>query len=170
MIANMDAWVRSNTAPPASSYPKIADGTSGTTADNMRFPAIPGVNKPHEANAGTPLGLWSELARRNSDPSAAKVGEAFPVLVPQVDADGNERDGVRLAGDHQCRWRPTRAGICAILRLVRPISGSSFEASYIPFPRPALTAKIPAIHASPSRNAIRVAKIIYPGIAVRLRN
>ena len=27
MIANMDAWVRSNTLPPASSYPKIADGT-----------------------------------------------------------------------------------------------------------------------------------------------
>jgi hypothetical protein len=25
-----------------------------------------------------------------------KVGEAFPVLVPQVDADGNERDGVHL--------------------------------------------------------------------------
>jgi hypothetical protein len=27
MIANMDAWVRSNTPPPPSSYPKIADGT-----------------------------------------------------------------------------------------------------------------------------------------------
>src|SRR5256714_1014794 len=27
MIANMDAWVRTNTAPPASSYPRIADGT-----------------------------------------------------------------------------------------------------------------------------------------------
>ena len=25
-----------------------------------------------------------------------KVGEAFPVLVPQVDSDGNERDGVHL--------------------------------------------------------------------------
>src|SRR5579864_353624 len=27
MIANMDAWARSNTAPPPSSYPKISDGT-----------------------------------------------------------------------------------------------------------------------------------------------
>ena len=27
MIVNMDAWVRSNTAPPDSSYPIIADGT-----------------------------------------------------------------------------------------------------------------------------------------------
>ncbi len=50
MIANMDAWVRSNTSPPPSSYPKISDGTLIPLAD-YSFPAIPGVNQPHEANA-----------------------------------------------------------------------------------------------------------------------
>src|SRR2546423_1497858 len=50
MIANMDAWVRSATDPPASSYPRIADRTLVTLHD-YAFPATPGVNKPHEANA-----------------------------------------------------------------------------------------------------------------------
>src|SRR6202022_2104368 len=43
MIANMDAWVRNNTAPPESSYPKIADGTLVPLGE-YAFPAIPGVN------------------------------------------------------------------------------------------------------------------------------
>jgi len=50
MIANMDAWVRSNTLPPASAYPKISDGTLVPLHD-YNFPAIPGVNRAHEANA-----------------------------------------------------------------------------------------------------------------------
>src|SRR5208282_2180521 len=49
MIANMDAWVRSNTPPPPSSYPRIADGTL-VSLDKYAFPAIPGVQRPHEAN------------------------------------------------------------------------------------------------------------------------
>jgi hypothetical protein len=38
MIANMDAWVRNGTAPPASSYPKIADGTLVPLGE-LTFPA-----------------------------------------------------------------------------------------------------------------------------------
>jgi Alpha/beta hydrolase domain len=49
MIANMDAWVRSNISPPQSSYPKIADGTLIPLRD-YALPAIPGLNKPREAN------------------------------------------------------------------------------------------------------------------------
>ena len=39
MIANMDAWVRSNTLPPASAYPKISDGTLVPLQD-YTFPAM----------------------------------------------------------------------------------------------------------------------------------
>ena len=49
MIANMDAWVRSDTPPPPSSYPKIADRTLVPLSE-YAFPRIPGVNLPHEAN------------------------------------------------------------------------------------------------------------------------
>src|SRR6202049_2423932 len=49
MITNMDAWIRSGTPPPESSYPKIADGTLVPLRE-YGFPAISGVNKPREAN------------------------------------------------------------------------------------------------------------------------
>jgi len=95
MIANMDAWVRSNVLPPESSYPKINDGTLVPLRD-YAFPSIPGVNKPHEASEADRLDFgpnWREGILSNEPP---KVGPYFPVLVPQTDADGNERDGVRL--------------------------------------------------------------------------
>ncbi len=95
MIANMDAWVRNGTAPPASSYPKMSDGTLVPLGE-LAFPAIPGVTRPHEANAAYRLDYGSKFAQGILETQPPKVGAAFPVLVPQVDEDGNERDGVRL--------------------------------------------------------------------------
>ena len=135
MIANMDAWVRSNTLPPASSYPKIADGTLVPLAE-YKFPAIAGVNRPHEANAGTRLDFgpnWHDGILSLQPP---KVGPSFPVLVPQVDADGNERDGVRLPEitvplATYASWNLRDPSIGA------PDQRVSFEASYLPFPKTA---------------------------------
>jgi hypothetical protein len=95
MVANMDAWVRSGTLPPPSSYPRIADRTL-VPLPEYAFPAIPGVNKPHEANAAYRLDFGPKWRDGILSIQPPKVGEAFPVLVPQVDADGNERDGVRM--------------------------------------------------------------------------
>jgi hypothetical protein len=95
MIANMDAWVRSNTLPPPSRYPKVADGTL-VPLSGWAFPAIPGVNKPHEANVAYRLDFGPKWREGILSVQPPKVGEAFPALVPQVDADGNERDGVHL--------------------------------------------------------------------------
>ncbi len=50
MIANMDAWVRSDTLPPPSSYPKIADQTLVPLSE-YAFPRIPGVNLPHRGQS-----------------------------------------------------------------------------------------------------------------------
>ena len=136
MIANMDAWVRSNTLPPASSYPKIADGTLVPLSD-YALPAIPGVNRPHEANAAYRLDFGPQLARRNSQHSAAESRPAFP--------------GARAAG--RCRRQrarrrapaaksPFRSATYASWNLRDPSIGApdqrvSFEASYIPFPKTA---------------------------------
>jgi Alpha/beta hydrolase domain len=135
MIANMDAWVRSQTLPPPSSYPKIADGTLVALSD-YAFPLIPHVNKPHEANSGTRLDFgpnWRDGVLSIQPP---KVGEPFPVLVPQVDADGNERDGVKLPEitvplATYASWNLRDPSIGA------PDQRVSFEASYIPFPKTA---------------------------------
>ena len=133
MIANMDAWVRSNTLPPASSYPKIADGTLVSLHD-YAFPKIPAVNLPHEANAGTRLDFgpnWRDGIMTIQPP---KVSQPFPVLVPQVDADGNEKDGVRLPEitvplATYASWDLRDPSIGA------PDQRVSFEASYLPFPK-----------------------------------
>jgi hypothetical protein len=133
MIANMDAWVRSYTLPPASSYPKIADGTLVPPHD-YALPKIPGVNPPHEANAAYHLDFgpkWQEGILAIQPP---KVGDPFPVLVPQVDADGNERDGVRLPEitvplATYTSWNLRDPSIGA------PDQRVSFEASYLPFPK-----------------------------------
>lgn len=133
MITNMDAWVRTSTPPPPSSYPKIADATLVLLRD-YAFPAIPGVNKPHEANAGTRLDFgprWQEGILSIQPP---KVGEPFPMLVPQVDTDGNERDGVRLPEVTVplatfASWNLRDPAIGA------PDQRVSFEGSYIPLPK-----------------------------------
>jgi hypothetical protein len=95
MIANIDAWVRDNTPPPPSRYPRISDG-SLVPLREYAFPAIPGVNKPTEANAAYRLDFGPDEKKGIFSAQPPKVDEPFPVLVPQVDADGNERDGVRL--------------------------------------------------------------------------
>ena len=95
MIANMDAWVRSGTEPPPSSYPRIADGTLAPL-EKWAFPKLPGVNLPHEANGAVHLDFGPEWKQGIATVQPPKVSAAFPILVPQVDSDGNEKDGVRL--------------------------------------------------------------------------
>lgn len=135
MIANMDAWVRTDTLPPASSYPRIADRTL-VPMDKYAFPDIPGVNRPHEANAGTRLDFGAGWKKGILQLQPPKVGVPFPVLVPQVDADGNERDGVRLPEitvplATYASWNLRDPSIGAADQRV------AFEGSYIPFPKTA---------------------------------
>ncbi len=135
MIANMDAWVRSQTLPPPSSYPKISDGTLVPLRD-YAFPSIPGVNKPHEANGAYHLDFGPHWRNGIMTLQPPKVSDPFPVLVPQVDADGNESDGVRMPEitaplATYASWNLRDASIGA------PDQRVSFEASDIPFPKTA---------------------------------
>ncbi len=133
MISNMDAWVRSNTLPPRSSYPKIADGTLVPLRE-YAFPKIPGVKQPEEANEAWRIDFgpnWYDGILTLQPP---KLGEPFPVLVPQVDADGNERDGVRLPEISvplatYASWNLRDPSIGA------PDQRIAFEASYLAFPK-----------------------------------
>ena len=81
LLRALDAWARLGTAPPASQYPRVSDGTLVDTS-HLRFPAIPGVPDPRHAPA----------------PGIASSGGNTPLrfLVPQVDADGNEVSGIRV--------------------------------------------------------------------------
>jgi hypothetical protein len=86
LLMALDEWVVSGRMPPDSRVPRIDDGTL-VAADKVAFPAIPGLIRPRAANDAAPLEDWI-------DPGPAP--RAYVTLVPQVDADGNERAGIRL--------------------------------------------------------------------------
>ena len=133
MIADMDAWVRSDRPPPPSSYPRIAEGTL-VTLEAYAWPAIPGVNRPHEASTGYRLDFGPNWRQGILSIEPPKVGPLYPALVPQVDADGNEHDGVRLPEISvplatYTGWNLRDPSIGA------PGERLAFEGSYLPFPR-----------------------------------
>ena len=86
LLVALDAWVTTGCEPPGSRVPRIDDGTL-VPAEKVAFPAIPGLVHPHASNDAAPLADW---ANPGSD------GHRYVALVPQVDADGNERAGIRL--------------------------------------------------------------------------
>ncbi len=95
MIANMDAWVRNGSAPPPSAYPTIAAHTL-VLLRKLAFPQIPHVRLPSETNTAYHLDYgpnWRDGILAVQPPH---VGKPFPVLVPQVDTDGNELGGIHL--------------------------------------------------------------------------
>jgi hypothetical protein len=135
MLVNMDAWVRSDVQPPHSSYPRIDNGTLVPLRD-YAFPPIPGVNRAHEANDAVRLDFGPQWRQGVLSVQPPKVGKPFPVLVPQVDVDGNETDGVRLPEV------VVPLGTYAGWNLRDPLIGApeqrvAFEASYIPFAKTA---------------------------------
>ena len=95
LITDMDQWVKDGTPPPPSTYPKIADATL-VPLGKWNFPTIPGVNKPHEASLAYHLDFGPQWKEGIVSFEPPKVGNPFPVLVPQVDGDGNDLGGVRL--------------------------------------------------------------------------
>jgi hypothetical protein len=119
LLRALHRWVAAGTPAPESRYPKLADGTL-VRVEALRFPKLPGVADPRTVE-GPGLVLEGKFI-------------ALPLLVPQVDADGNELAGIRvpeavvpLATTTGWNFRSERVGNPAVLY---PLIGS-----YIPFAR-----------------------------------
>jgi len=84
----MHRWVSEGVEPPPSVYPKLADGTLTLVAD-IHYPKVPGIAAPNAVKAGGRVRnpLW---------PDGAGEGAELPLLVPRVDADGNDLGGIRM--------------------------------------------------------------------------
>ncbi len=112
------AWVKDGVQPPPSSIPQVKDGTF-VPPEQVRFPSIPANSYANQSPAGPaaptarPAVRWQQIVtplhvldfgplfngldesgvitKEPPSESAAQYG----VLVPQVDADGNDLAGVR---------------------------------------------------------------------------
>jgi hypothetical protein len=96
LLVDLDQWVSAGTEPPPSRYPTIARREL-VPRESVRFPRIPSL-----PFAGYMPGVWR--MDFGSDYAATRVitqeppglGNPFVVLLPQVDADGNDEGGIRL--------------------------------------------------------------------------
>jgi Alpha/beta hydrolase domain len=100
LMRSFIAWVTTGAAMPASTYPRISDGTLVTpTRGAMGFPNIPGRPSPEgvihpllDYDLGTSFTYRDRSGVLTQIPS---VKQSLPQLVPTVDADGNEIAGVK---------------------------------------------------------------------------
>ena len=142
MLDAMDQWATAGTPPPDSRIPTRADHTLvDYAAWKEQFPVIPGI-MPLACTNALPLldfgpdtndGILREppiLVPGQNDPSSP--GLHYTVLVPAVDADGNDIPGVRAPmvsaplGTYT-GWNPRGHGYGHGVQW-------RFEGSYIPFP------------------------------------
>ena len=96
LLVAMDRWVRDGAEPPPSLYPRIAQDTL-VPLGAVQFPKIPGVSLPVHIQKAYRVDYGPEFRTgRIVTVEPPKVGSAFPILLPQVDRDGNETSGLRM--------------------------------------------------------------------------
>jgi alpha/beta hydrolase family protein len=110
-LVNLDRWVSDGVEPPASAFPRLADGTAvEAEATAPRFRALPGTTFP--ARIVRPMRLDFGPGLEHGVPAyPPRVGARYRTHVSAVDADGNEVAGVRppeLAAPlaTYCGWNP----------------------------------------------------------------
>jgi hypothetical protein len=96
LLIDLDAWVRRDTAPPPSRYPTIASGDL-VPLESVEFPHAPSIPFPSYMPSVWRMdygpGFNTKRIITNEPPV---LGEPYRVLVPQVNADGNDRNGIRI--------------------------------------------------------------------------
>jgi hypothetical protein len=98
LLLALDAWATEGREPPASVYPRLEDGTLGSVEDYRRaFAKIPGVAVPTGNLQPARLDLGPRFASEGiADRQPPGFGPPFVTRVPQPDAAGNDRGGIRL--------------------------------------------------------------------------
>ena len=136
LLLAMNRWVTDDTLPPASRYPTIRDGDL-VLAERFEFPDLPGVGQPGQPQKAYRAVYGPEFRTRGiTTVEPPEVLSAFPMMVPTVEADGNETGGlmmpevaVPLATYTGWNLFHASAGPVDVL--------SNMQGSYVPFPRTA---------------------------------
>jgi hypothetical protein len=134
LLVALDRWVADGQDPPPSLYPKLADG-SLTPLRAVAFPKLPGVQFPTRIQQAWHVDYGEEFRSAGIVTiEPPKVGSAFPMRLPQVDADGNDLAGIRMPATAvplatYTGWNLRSAAIGA------PDELFSMTGSFIPFAR-----------------------------------
>jgi len=158
LFVGLDAWATRSVAPPASRYPRVADGTLVPSLPQAKqgFPSIPGVTYTGWYN---PVDLLDD----STLPPTPVPGRSYTVLVPKTDADGNEIAGIRTVTTQAplgtyTGWALRRAPFaenedCALTGQFIPFKATRAERQAVGDPRLSLEERYPNHGAYVSRVA-----------------
>jgi hypothetical protein len=154
LLLALDRWATRGAEPPASAFPSLADGTLGSVADyRSTFPPIPGARLPGGNLQPPRLDLGPRFASEGiADKQPPDVGPPFVTRVPQADADGNDKGGIRLPAvavplGTYTGWNLRRPEVGAPGHLARwsgsffPFARTEAEGQAAGDPRPSLEAR-----------------------------
>jgi hypothetical protein len=96
LLLDLDAWVSKGSEPPASRYPSISKGELVSFGD-VRFPKLSPMAFPSYMPQVWRMDYGATFeAKRVITKEPPALGKPYSVLVPQVDADGNDVAGIVL--------------------------------------------------------------------------
>ena len=150
LILALDRWVKGGNPPPDSVYPRISD-KSLVAASTLKWPGLPGV--PSLPRTPNPMAQF-EYGTRYGEGIIDAVppplhAYRYKVLVPALDADGNEVAGLRLpeqavpaATTTGWSLRSAEGGgageLCYLDGLAVPFARTSAEREAVRDPRPSM--------------------------------
>jgi hypothetical protein len=95
LLSGMTAWIKDNAAPPPSSYPRVS-ADQAVALGAVQFPKVPGIAFPTRTTRAWHVDYGPQFAKGIVTQEPPKLGAPFPLLVPQVDRDGNDVGGIRM--------------------------------------------------------------------------
>jgi hypothetical protein len=96
LLLAMNAWVKDGKEPPPSQYPRLATHQLVPPAE-LNFPKIPGIAFPTILHRAYPSNYGPDFRSKGiASQEPPELGKPYPILVPQVDRDGNDLAGIRL--------------------------------------------------------------------------
>jgi hypothetical protein len=98
LLVSLNRWVTDGVEPPPNAYPRISNATL-VPPEKLNFPKLPNLTPPGTTNIHKAyrVDYGADFVTKGLiTEQPPKLQSAYPMLVPQVDPDGNDLPGIRL--------------------------------------------------------------------------